>query len=61
MIRENAWTKYTKKDLTALEKLSKDYKDFLDNGRPSANARIYLLKWLKRAVTSIWMMLSRRD
>ena len=33
MIRENAWTKYTKKDLTALEKLSKDYKDFLDNGK----------------------------
>lgn len=33
MIHENAWTTYTKKDLTALEKLSKDYMDFLDNGK----------------------------
>ena len=33
MIHENAWTTYTKKDLTALEKLSKDYMDFLDKGK----------------------------
>ena len=33
MIHDNAWTTYTKKDLTALEKLSKDYMDFLDKGK----------------------------
>ena len=33
MIHDNAWTTYSKQDLTALEKLSKDYKNFLDNGK----------------------------
>ena len=33
MIHENAWTTYSKKDLKALEKLSKDYIDFLSEGK----------------------------
>ena len=33
MIHENAWTTYTAKDLKAVEKLSKDYIDFLNNGK----------------------------
>ncbi|MBQ6623871.1 MAG: aminopeptidase [Mogibacterium sp.] len=33
MIRDNAWTTYTAKDLKAVEKLSKDYIDFLNNGK----------------------------
>lgn len=33
MIHENAWTTYTAKDLKAVEKLSKDYIEFLNNGK----------------------------
>ena len=33
MIHDNAWTTYSKKDLKALEKLSADYIDFLNNGK----------------------------
>lgn len=33
MKRVNAWTKYSKEDLKQLEALSKDYMDFLDNGK----------------------------
>lgn len=33
MIHENAWTKYTAKDLKAVDKLSKDYIGFLNNGK----------------------------
>ena len=33
MIHENAWTTYSKKDLDSLEKLSRDYIDFLNNGK----------------------------
>ena len=33
MIHENAWTTYTNKDLKAVESLSKDYIDFLNNGK----------------------------
>jgi aspartyl aminopeptidase len=33
MIRENAWTLYNDDDLKALEKLSADYIDFLNNGK----------------------------
>ena len=33
MIHENAWTTYTAKDLKSVEKLSKDYIDFLNNGK----------------------------
>ena len=33
MIRDNAWTTYTAKDLKAVDKLSKDYIEFLNNGK----------------------------
>ena len=33
MIHENAWTLYGKKEMSELEKLSKGYMDFLDNGK----------------------------
>lgn len=33
MKRKNAWTTYTKKDLTELEKVCKDYREFLDAGK----------------------------
>ncbi len=33
MIRDNAWTTYTAKDLKAVDQLSKDYIDFLNNGK----------------------------
>ena len=33
MIHENAWTLYDEKDMASLEKLSKGYMDFLDNGK----------------------------
>ena len=33
MIHDNAWTTYDEKDIRELEKLSADYKDFLDNGK----------------------------
>ena len=33
MIHDNAWNIYKAKDLKALEKLSEDYKKFLDNGK----------------------------
>ena len=49
MIRENAWTKYTKKDLTALEKLSKDYKDFLDNGKTERECTDLLVEMAEKS------------
>lgn len=33
MIRDNAWTTYTAKDLKAVDRLSKDYIEFLNNGK----------------------------
>lgn len=33
MIKENAWNTYTDKDLKAIEVLSKDYMEFLNNGK----------------------------
>lgn len=33
MKRKNAWTTYTKKALTELEKVCKDYREFLDSGK----------------------------
>ncbi len=33
MIHDNAWTLYDEKEISKLEKLSKDYMDFLDNGK----------------------------
>ena len=33
MERKNAWEKYSKKDLKALDKLAEGYKAFLDNGK----------------------------
>ncbi|HHW94409.1 MAG TPA: aminopeptidase [Mogibacterium sp.] len=33
MIKENAWNTYTDKDLKAIEALSKDYMEFLNNGK----------------------------
>ena len=32
-MRENVWNKYSKEELTELEKLCDDYRDFLDNGK----------------------------
>lgn len=49
MIRENAWTKYTEKDLTALEKLSKDYKDFLDNGKTERECTDLLVEMAEKS------------
>ena len=33
MERKNAWTTYTKKSLSELEKVCKDYREFLDAGK----------------------------
>ncbi|MBR2674802.1 MAG: aminopeptidase [Mogibacterium sp.] len=48
MIHDNAWTTYTKKDLTALEKLSKDYRDFLDNGKTERECTELLIEMAER-------------
>ena len=47
MIHENAWTTYTKKDLTELEKLSSDYKSFLDNGKTERECAELLVNMAK--------------
>ncbi len=49
MIHENAWTTYTKKDLTALEKISKDYKDFLDKGKTERECTELLVEMAEKS------------
>ena len=50
MIHENAWTLYGKKEMTELEKLSKGYMDFLDNGNTSHEMDLHdVLKQAKEA------------
>jgi len=44
MIHENAWTLYTDKELAEVEKLSKDYIDFLSNGKTERECTKLLVK-----------------
>ena len=37
MERKNAWLSYNEADEKALEKLAKDYRTFLDNGKQNVN------------------------
>lgn len=48
MIHDNAWTTYTKKDLTAIEKLSKDYMDFLDKGKTERECTDLIVETAKK-------------
>ena len=43
-MRENAWKKYSKEDLKQLEALSKDYMDFLNNGKTERECTEELIK-----------------
>ena len=47
MIHENAWTIYNKKDLDQLEKLSKDYIDFLNRGKTERECTDFLVEMAK--------------
>lgn len=47
MIHENAWTIYGKKEMTELEKLSKGYMDFLDNGKTERECTKLLVEMAK--------------
>ena len=49
MIHDNAWNTYTKKDLTALEKISKDYRDFLDNGKTERECTELLVEMAEKS------------
>lgn len=48
MIKDNAWTTYTAKDLKAVEKLSKDYIDFLNNGKTERECTELLVEMAER-------------
>ncbi len=47
MIHENAWTLYGKKEMAELEKLSKGYMDFLDNGKTERECTKLLVEMAK--------------
>lgn len=48
MIHDNAWTLYDKKATTELEKLSKDYIDFLNNGKTERECTKLLVEMAKK-------------
>ena len=47
MIHDNAWTLYDEKELSKLEKLSKDYMDFLDKGKTERECTKLLVEMAK--------------
>jgi len=49
MLKENAWTYYNDKDIKALEKLSADYIDFLNNGKTERECTERLVEMAKSA------------
>lgn len=49
MERKNAWNDYTKKEIKELEKLSKQYRDFLDNGKTERECVVQAVKMAKKA------------
>jgi len=49
MERNNAWNTYTKKDLAALEKLSENYRLFLDNGKTERECVIQTIMMAENA------------
>ena len=48
MIHDNAWTLYDEKEISKLEKLSKDYMDFLDNGKTERECTKLLVEMAKK-------------
>lgn len=48
MKRENAWNKYTKEDLKNLEVLSKNYMDFLNNGKTERECTALLVEMAEK-------------
>ena len=44
MERKNAWTTFTEKQLEELEKLSKSYRNFLDEGKTERECTTYAIK-----------------
>lgn len=49
MERRNAWKDYTKKEIRELEKLSKDYRAFLDAGKTERECVVQAVKMAKKA------------
>lgn len=49
MERKNVWTDYTKKEIKELEKLCKQYRDFLDNGKTERECVVQAVKMAKKA------------
>lgn len=49
MERKNAWKDYDKKELKELEKLSKEYRKFLDNGKTERECVKYIIELAKEA------------
>lgn len=49
MERKNVWNDYTKKEIKELEKLSKQYRDFLDNGKTERECVVQAVKMAKKA------------
>ena len=48
MNRENAWTKYNEEDIKSLEILSKDYMDFLNNGKTERECTALLVEMAEK-------------
>lgn len=49
MERRNAWNEYTKKELKELEKLCKQYREFLDHGKTERECVMQAVKMAKKA------------
>ena len=49
MNRENAWTTYEEADIKALEELSKEYKEFLSNGKTERECVAQSIELAKKA------------